>query len=144
MRDDSLCVNLFLGASFALGFCIFAICSGVCNSHGRFPPCFVNGPQVLFPSKGKIAVQSHTAITSIVGYRRIHTIPQIPRQILRFRRISHAKIQNPPAILQFRRISRKMQIRQSDSATSLAFAIKKAQNLPKKSFFLQNLPFVEK
>ena len=32
----------------------------------RFPPCVVNGPQVLFPSKGKIAVQSHTAITSIV------------------------------------------------------------------------------
>ena len=32
----------------------------------RFPPCFVNGPQVLFPSKGQNAVQSHTAITSIV------------------------------------------------------------------------------
>ena len=32
----------------------------------HFPPRFVNGPQVLFPSKGQNAVQSHTAITSIV------------------------------------------------------------------------------
>ena len=32
----------------------------------RFSPCVVNGPQVLFPSKGQNAVQSHTAITSIV------------------------------------------------------------------------------
>ncbi len=32
----------------------------------RFAPCFVNRHQVLFPRKGQIAVQSHTAITSIV------------------------------------------------------------------------------
>ena len=36
----------------------------------RFPPCFVNGPQVLFPSKGQNAVQSHTAITSMVASLR--------------------------------------------------------------------------
>ena len=32
----------------------------------RFAPCFVNRLQVLFSRKGQIAVQSHTAITSIV------------------------------------------------------------------------------
>ena len=38
-------------------------------------PCFVNRHQVLFPCKGFHAVQSHTAITSIVFYANLKFPP---------------------------------------------------------------------
>ena len=74
-RRESYRIGLWLPLSTTnCRFAVFSICSGVCNLRRFHTKLRSMDAQVLFRLFCVKTAQSHTAITSIVGYRKIHTI----------------------------------------------------------------------